>query len=209
MPDAHSELELKFAADHVVPKDFLRWCIEHNPSRYQAEAVPDIYYAQGPSVIRHRWLPGGAGELTVKQRKSRTSISNRVEIDLRFADGFTVNDVTAFLQHTGWKKEFTLFKDEVHMFWFDLSGGGQVNVSLYTVERLNERSGKCVDTKTFLEIEVEKGSKYTVNSSLAILDDWRVKVQKAFNLKDPMTLSLWEIYSGRRYQVVPKRFATK
>lgn len=209
MPDLHSELELKFKADHVDVKDFLRWCIEQNPSRYQAEAVPDIYYRQGNNVVRHRWLPGGAGELTVKRRRSNTSITNREEIDLDFAPNIGVGDVTSFLQATGWKREFTLYKNDVHMFWFDLPGGGQINVSLYTVAKLNERTNKCMETKTFLEVEVEKGSKYTVKSSMAILESWETNLQKAFSLGKRMNISLFEIYSGRKYPLIPKRFATK
>jgi len=178
----------------------MRWCMVRGPMRYERETVPDVYYTQGDNVVRHRLLWDGAGELTVKRRRSRKETTNREEIDLTFTDKVRASDVTAFLGATGWKRVLSLFKDDVHIFWFDLPKGGQVNVAFYAVERLNYRTQKRDRRMQFIEVEVEKGSRYNEKESRAIFEEWRSAIDEAFPLGSPMTLSLFEIYTGRKYK---------
>ena len=111
----HRELELKFEADTVDLEVFKKWCFGLEPEEYLHTGGPDVYYSQGPNVLRHRNNGEGAGELTVKRRTSRKTTTDREEIDLRFAAHVTVEDVEKFLQATGWKPMFTVIKD-CHMF---------------------------------------------------------------------------------------------
>lgn len=198
MPDAQTEIEYKFVADHVSVPEFLRWAISKGPVTYDSSSCPDVYYVRGTDSIRHRWN-SRAGELTVKQRRSKRSTFQRVEIDLHFDDHKTsVNDVTAFLVATGWKRLFTLFKDGVHCFEFSLPEGGKVFLSIYAVEKFNEKTRKNDMRRQFVEIEVEKGSKHDLATSRRILDAWKLELQNTFRLANPINVSLYEIYSGRR-----------
>lgn len=201
MPDRHTELELKFAADKVPPRDFVERCMGRHPSRYDHEATfPDVYYVQNDNVVRHRWIPGGAGELTVKRRRSKKNSTNREEIDLLFAPGISLPDVTSFLDATGWKRLFTLLKSDVHSFWFPLEWG-HVNVAMYTVERLNEKTRKHELRKRFVEVEVEKGSDITLDASTGVLTSWKHWLDNQFAIGEPLNVSLYEIYSGQSYKL--------
>lgn len=200
--DNHSEIEYKFAADHVDYDDFVAWAIKQKPLKYESASFPDLYYEQDGNIVRHRWS-GGAGELTVKQRKSADSIADRVEIDLRFSAETSVNDVTVFLQASGWKRLFTLFKDGTHVFWFQVPGG-IVSVAEYAVEKLDEETQRCVDHRKFIEIEVEKGSSMSMDEAKTTLEKWRRLVSRTFNLTAPLNVSLYEMYSGRTYKTATK-----
>jgi hypothetical protein len=190
--DRHSELELKFFADHVDPEAFKAWCMATNPVRFNSAAFPDVYWRRGDNVVRHRLLKG-PGELTVKRRKSVDSIGDRQEIDLTFAHSVMAEDVTAFLLAAGWEAEFTLQKHFSYPFWFK-HGEASVVVSLYEVERQDTR-----DTRRFLEVEVEKTSQVSAEVADRLLKLWSGVLTNEFDLADPLTESLYEMYSGRRY----------
>ncbi len=200
--DRHSEIELKFDADHVDPRDFAVWCQRQEPATYCMTAVPDVYYVQGKNVVRHRWSEG-AGELTCKQRKSASQITDRVEVDLSFGDKISTADVTAFLQTSGWKRLFTLLKDRCQTFYWE-EDGIKVCVALYGVERLNEHTQKCEGLRHFLEVEVLKGSNCTDEYAREVLSDWGTHLIEEFGLEKPLNLSLFEIYSKRRYPIAGK-----
>jgi hypothetical protein len=191
--DHHSELEFKFAAGHVDVDAFRVWAMELNPIGYKSRAYPDSYYRNGDAVVRHRQWPAPAGELTVKRRKSTTSIEDREEINLRFDGQTSCIDVTTFLHATGWVHEFTLLKHFSHVFWFT-HGGAKLAVSLYEVERAETK-----DTRRFLEVEVERESDVSEETARKLLRLWSGAAAGNFNLDEPLKESLYEIYSGRRY----------
>ena len=123
--DRHSELEFKFLADHVDPGAFKSWCMSLGPTRFNSAAFPDVYWRRGDNVVRHRLLWGGAGELTVKRRKSADSITDRQEIDLRFS----------------------------YPFWFK-HGDASIVVSLYEVARQPFKSRRFLEVEVEKESNV-------------------------------------------------------
>ncbi len=194
--DKHSELERKFFAGHVEKGPFDAFCSKLNPLGFKTAAFPDVYYRQGDNVVRHRLLKG-AGELTIKRRKSAHSIDDRVEVDLGFAADMTAEDIKTFLFMSGFRPDFTLLKHFSRVWWFQHGHNATVAVSLYEVERQDTR-----DTRRFLEVEVEKSSNIDPGHALVILDVWSGVLMEEFDLADPQTESLYEIYSGRRYLTV-------
>lgn len=191
------ELERKFAADMVTEIGFQLWCEQHKPLRTEATGYPDCYYRRGTSVVRHRHS-GGAGELTVKQRTSPLDPTKRVEIDLKFDHTTTLDDVVSFVTATGWKHELTLIKHFSHVSWFK-HGDAEMALSLYEVED--------VETKIvhrMMEIEVEKGSEVSEAEALSILNTWCKALSDDFQLGEPLSDSLYEIFSGRRYEMAPR-----
>lgn len=198
-----SEVELKLEADNIVDDDLLQWAMARHPVRYFSGGCPDVYYSNKGATVRHRWSTG-AGELTVKRRKSNTSTTDREEIDLKFDASCDLLDVQTFLAATGWKRVLTIFKNSVHVFFFELPGGGELSLSLYSVEKLNEKTQKRAGLTRWLELEVEKGSKYDLVQCKKILNSWLDDLKKAFRLGKPVNLSLFEIYTNKRYEMVTK-----
>lgn len=199
MPDQHSEVELKFDAINVDQNSFMAFCLSYKPIKYVKAISPDVYWEQGDNIVRHRHkFQGGAGELTVKLRRSKASTTDRMEVDLTFDHTIAKGDVEKFLEASGWKKSFTLFKD-ADIFYFD-GGSCPVTVVLYSVV---SQSGP---TRKFLEIEAEKGTSTSINQSKRIVRKWRRLLEKDFKIGKPLNQSLYEIYSGKSYgmEVVSK-----
>lgn len=193
----HTELEIKLDASGVDTLSFLQWCIGLGPTKYEHAIGPDVYYKQGSNTIRHRWFAGPAGELTVKLRKSNAHTTDRVEIDLQFDGNVSQDDVTAFLVATGWQKLFTLQKD-CHIFWLEMNDV-PVSVVLYDVWEIPETKPK---RKRFLEVEIDKGFQINQEKALQTLEWWRRRLADTFQVTKPMNLSLYEIYSGKKYKTV-------
>jgi hypothetical protein len=194
MTDKHSEIEYKFDATHVSTKAFVHWCKEGRPyATRSGQSHTDVYYINGQAgVVRHR-LKGGAGELTVKKRKSNYSTADRIEIDLTFGPETTPEDVDAFLRETGWAPIVTLRKGDVHDFKYHcVCDLGTYDVCVSLCEIAN-------DGRRFLEVEVEKGSAIPQPAARLALDFWKVALQKAFALGEPLNESLFELYTGQRY----------
>ncbi len=203
MSDLYSEIEFKWDAEDLDPKTFLHLAMSYAPTDYCLTSCPDIYYVQGKNVVRHRWS-GGAGELTTKRRKSTASITDRAEVDLKFGPDHSVKDVTEFLRISGWKRLFTLFKDQCHVFFFE-EKDAKVTLAYYGVERLNERTQKCEGLRHFVEVEIEKGSKLSDRDAMALLQKWRTRLEKTLCLGAPLKQSLFEIYSNRTYAMATKK----
>jgi hypothetical protein len=203
----HSELESKFDAPHVTEKTFDLWCAKHRPLRSETTSFPDFYYSRGTSVVRHR-MSGGAGELTVKMRKSETSITDRVEIDLTFGPTTTDTDVISFLEATGWKEELWLSKHFSKVYWFK-HGNAEIAVSLYEVEEFKHYPHDLFGRKTgnirrMLEVEVEKGSDVDKEAARTVLSTWCSVLTDDLGLGVPLDRSLYEIYTGKRYELRTK-----
>lgn len=201
MPDTHSEIEIKFVADDVDMGLFNRWCMRKKPVRYEHVFGPDVYYVQGHNTVRHRWNIGTAGELTVKRRKSAGDVTDRVEIDLSFGPTTNINDVTQFLLATGWKRTFTLMK-EAHIFWYD--DPVPMTLVIYEAGKLaNTGAGtKVVEERRFIECEIEKGSSLSPETSREELLKLERELKDVFGVGQRSKLSLYEIYSGKRYEVL-------
>lgn len=207
MSDQFSEIEVKYDAKNVDVEKFLDWCMSHRPARYERVEGPDVYYEQGDNVVRHRHHagPDRCGEVTVKKRKGSRSIMDRLEINLRFEAGTGVTAVDAFLQATGWTKAFKLCKD-AHIFWFK-KGQEHATLVVYSVGKETIENGeiKLVECRRFVEIEIEASSGLESRAAKDALRRWRKQLLEAFpDLGDPLNDSLYEIYSGKRYQLVEK-----
>lgn len=217
MNPLHQELEVKIDAMETILYDFRSWVTSHKPDRYLHIISPDTYYRQGSSVLRHRHSGPGAGELTVKRRTARNSTRCRQEIDLRFDPQTTKDDVVRFLGATGWRSAFTLVKD-CHIFYvpdrehFEASPpktGVSVEIVLYDVVRVDPKDAQLdyallpvgEPAKRFLEIEIHKADSNHPRAQ-DILKKWEALARLSLNLGETQRLSLYEIYSGRRYKMM-------
>ncbi len=203
-PPNHSEIEDKFVADELAYESFRDWCESRalKPYQFLQAEGPDVYYGnQCGHVVRHRW-GGGAGELTVKLRKTSGSITDRVEIDLLFSNKNSVNDVTSFLLATGWERELTIFKT-AEIYDFQLPSGLGIYLSLYDVERFSDDLQCFVDRRRFLEVEVDKEFPISNELKVGVLRTLRSRLQRDLGLGAPTDLSIYELYSGKTYLTVP------
>jgi adenylate cyclase class IV len=204
MISEHNEIEAKLAADNVSVKDFQSFM--EDTTRYdivnrKAIESPDGYYEQGPNVVRQRGALGDdAHELTVKLRKSDGSTRDRLEIDLHFSEETGVSDVVAFLEATGFKKAFTLTK-QAYIYWVQLTTKVRASFVIYDVWQTNE-AGEKINCKRFIEVEAEKGSDVEVETAKRHVREQVKILQAHFNIGEPLNESLYEIYSGKRYQTV-------
>lgn len=198
------ELEYKFDADEaeLSIKEFNRVGQLLEPSEVATTSGPDVYYAHGPNVVRHRWRNGGGGELTVKQRKGRNQIVDRVEVDLRFAADMRLCDVSSFLEASGFKRALTLITEQCRVYTFE-DEGADIQLAYYTVEKLNSK-GRRVSRRSFVEVEVDKGASINDKKARVLLDTWATDLRCLLNLKSPLKLSLYEIYTGKRYTTAKK-----
>lgn len=194
MINQDNEIEAKIAADNVDLANFMVWCEQQKPHRYKFVNSPDYYYGQNGNVVRHRVNSQDSHELTVKKRKSGSSTRDRLEIDLKFAETTKADDVTSFLLATGFNLEFSLRK-EAHIYWFT-EGKTHLSVVIYDVfcEGFPDRR--------FIEVEAEKGSDVTVEHAKKRVNAWVKDFQDCFHVGDPLNDSLYEIYSGNKYQMV-------
>jgi len=195
----HNEIEAKLAADNVPISVFCKFMFSQLPTRYECVTGPDTYYRQGENVTRHRQkLNSKTHELTVKRRKSNKSTRDREEIDLHFPEKTTVEDVQAFLGATGFEKEFKLVKT-AHIFWLPWNGV-ELSIVIYDVWR--DEEGKKESCRRFIEVEAEKGSEATVVAAKKSVNEWVDIFRSNYRLGEPLNESLYEIYSGKRYQLV-------
>jgi hypothetical protein len=102
----------------------------------------------------------------------------------------------AFLKATGFTHAFTLRKDS-HIYWVQLTPQLEASFVLYDVWKDQETK-----SRRFIEVEAEKGSNVTVETAKRHVQQQVKNMQAAFDLGDPLNDSLYEIYSGRKYQSV-------
>jgi adenylate cyclase class IV len=195
----HDEIEAKLAADKIdlqIFKSFV-WSTAE-VEKFLHVIGPDRYYESGVNVVRHRQdRQDGRHELTVKRRKSDISTRDRVEIDLHFGKKTQPNDVDAFLRAVGFSHVFTLIK-EAHIFWLRVSPNLILTCVLYDVWREDEPTYR----RRFIEIEAEKGSDVSPETAKKHVRRWVNMLNNEFDLGEPLNDSLYEIYSGKRYQSV-------
>lgn len=200
----HNEIEIKIAAKGVDVEAFRQYCFKRSPISFLCVVGPDTYYENGKQVVRHRKSKRAEGghELTVKLRKSERSTRDRMEIDLFFSERTKQRDVEAFLAATGFVEAFTLTK-KAHIFNFQ-DGEYKICVVIYDV--CVGREFKEEDTQRFIEVEIEKGSEVSEQSAKRRLSAWIDDIKKHFGTalknSEPLNESLYEIYSGKKYQTV-------
>lgn len=199
MISQHEEIEAKLDAGGVDFGDFDRWVWgDYLVRAFRRVSSPDDYYENGDFVVRHRHgRSTSPHELTVKRRHSEDSTRTRLEVDLHFAQQTRTEDVRAFLEATGFKLAFTL-KKEARIFYVDYGPELQVTIVLYDVWRQGSSSR---DGRRFIEIEAEKGSKCTPEFAREAVASLVEVCRTRFGLAEPLNESLYELYSGKRYQV--------
>jgi hypothetical protein len=197
------EIEYKFDAGHISWEEFEEFVKNgffdtFHIIKKQIFNGFDDYWELQDSVIRHRhW--GQVNQLTVKLRKNKKSILNRIEQDLNFSKKTSSKDVSEFLRFAGYNKTVSIKKKSV-VLWLENEAGLHFTMVLYEVKCLN----KEIKNKRFLEIEVEKSNyidEVQAEEELFIL---KGLISKKFNLSNPMNKSLYEIYSGKVYKVYEK-----
>jgi adenylate cyclase class IV len=191
----HNEIERKLDATGVDIDAFRRWCSDRLPEKYVFVNSPDYYYNQNGNVIRHRVNSETNHELTVKKRKSDKNTFDRLEIDLKFAPSTTAKDVEAFIKAVGFTLEFKLRK-EAYIFWFQ-EGNTHLTVVVYDVFCEGHKD------RRFIEVEAEKGSAVSIDHAKKRVNAWVKEIKEKFNLAgEPLNDSLYEIYTGKKYQTV-------
>lgn len=199
MISKHDEIEVKLPADAVAVEKFKRHIVESvEVERFLHVEGPDCYYENGANVIRHRQDPNGCHELTVKRRKSDRSTQDCHEIDLHMDLHLTTPaDVKAFMAATGFEYQFTLVKDS-HIFWARLGRDLLATFVLYDAWRADAPQ----DKKRFIEIEAEKGSPCSPETAKRHIRAWTQNLQNHLGAGDPANVRLYEMFSGKRYQIL-------
>lgn len=204
MIDEHNEIEVKLDATGVDLDEFKKFC-EEKKNRFLCVLSPDTYYENGNYVVRHRKSknPDRGHELTVKRRKSERSTRDREEIDLFFAERTKQKDVAAFLAATGYVEAFTLTKQS-HIYYID-DDGVPISAVLYDVCVGPAADFDVAKARRFIEVEVEKGAPVSVDTAKRLLGTWVQELKSKFPVladRQPLNDSLYEIYSGKKYQTV-------
>lgn len=190
------EIEIKWRTPGLSRQVFKR-AIEHYFSdvlhtkfRFKNGRGDDVYYRHG-GVLRHR-VSSDCHELTAKGRVSFDSIKVRHEINLKLDESVNPFDVACLLKMLKFKPAVSIYKD-CDIYFADIDGA-EVQVVWYKVRR-SESSGPW---RRFVEVEIANVAE---SRSIKILDQWAAIVEKMFDLTpmDRSDLSLYEIYSGKRY----------
>lgn len=189
--DRHSEIEMKFQADQVSADEYERFMLNMKARNYHLVDGVDTFYRFGSRVLRFRNGDGWRG-LTIKQRKSTTSIIDRVEIDLEIGDSANEGDVEALIHHLGGVREFSIRK--LSRIWrvpsaFEVPH--EATFALYDVY-----VNGMVDAR-YLEVEIERDNECTPEQARKALDKWETVVKNTFKVVGPMNRGLYEIYSEK------------
>jgi hypothetical protein len=210
---SHHEHELKFeVTDADITSDMLVRRLMQALGEYvytvYEVGCPDTYYRQGRNVCRFRAQPG-AGELTVKLRTSKTDITDRVEVDIPLAASVTEADTEAFLLATGWKPELKLVKTStiIHVATCRPTPGLLVCPPVVIAYYKVYAEGVGDPARSFIEVELDKESFSGLwGPGRRRLEGWHAWLQTAMDVwLVPATLSLYELYTGRTYQLAKEK----
>jgi hypothetical protein len=200
-----SEVEAKFRAPHLQIPEVWQF-IADNCGRFQIErfkevAGDDCYYRQGSRVLRHRYDgQRRVSILTVKERKSETSIADRHEIDLPIREDQSPETVRDFLLMTGWERLFAISKNSFIWHLRPRYGAGATGplacLAVYDVldQSLPEHEAGW---DRYVEIEIEKDAGITHQTALTELGLWVQELRVFLNLGEPINQSLQEIYAPK------------
>ena len=193
--DKFSEVEIKLDATGLDPKKFMEFVIncDERIDRIKIISGWDTYYKSGEDIVRHRCDGDDKDSvLTVKKRKNNGSIIDRFEVDMPIKAGTPPEMVTAFLEMSGFKSEFTINK-KYH--FFNVSGKDyEACVAMYDVWKAGDYKKKY----RFLEVEIERESKCSSTTAKRYLDEWLERINKSL-LPDakPLNSSLYELFTTK------------
>jgi adenylate cyclase class IV len=191
----NSELELKWAADHLTSAIFVDRMSAYTPAEPRVLVGTDYYYRRGEAVLRYRRDDDGSVELTTKQRKSDDSIRDRVEVNVRLDPRTETETVEALLRAVGFKNDVALAKRS-HVYRLEVGGGATAVIAFYVVDKV----GANIPPRAFIEVEIEQDDNVPQAQAEALLDLFRDAFTFRFMLKEPLNESLYEMYSGRTYE---------
>lgn len=150
---------------------------------------PDYYYSNKEGyAIRHR-NSADVNEVTLKLREKENTITVRKEINIPLAKESTALDVRTFLQSIGFNDDVKIHKS--CDIFFVKEKNADIDIVWYKVTSAGRRP------KIFIEIEVGQVGE---TNGLKILKKWANILEKMFKLKEKSDLSLYEIYSGKKYR---------
>lgn len=194
----HSELELKWNADHISARDFAVWMMRSFAvQRAEVFDGTDFYFRRDSSVLRYRVdHDTGMHELTTKQRKSADSIRDRVEVNIPLGKNVAQADVWALVGALGFESEIALRKNS-HVFHVPC-GAFMVVVALYDVTVVGKEH---LPRHTFLEVEVE-ANLLPQSAAEQTLDSFAAALTEEFGLATPLNESLYEMYTDKLYMIV-------
>lgn len=213
--DPHSEVEAKFEATGLLPSQIQAFMDERfSEHSFRQVAGVDQFWNVGGKVVRARFdrerlgkgheggalslAPDGSygfygpetGCLTIKARKSDTSLLDRHEVDLPVGtiSPFTVSE---FLEMLGAEYESALSKEYwVWICTYPLRDTSvTVCLAMYDVCRFGHDN-----KRRYLEIEIEKHSECSDEVGKAELQFWIGLLKNVFTLEDPVNVSLYELY---------------
>lgn len=196
--DQLAEVEIKLDAQGLDPRKFMAFVVSQEDlhiERVKMIKGRDTFYRKENDVVRYRC----DGEerisfLTVKKRKSADSLVDRIEVDLPITEGTKPELVEAFFDISGWKKEFSIYKD---YHFFNVDGVSNNGVHYKACIALYDVWGKRYHNKRqFLEVEIERESECTAEEAKQLLNEWLVRIKNSL-LPDatPLNLSLYEYFS--------------
>ncbi len=197
------EIEIKWYASGVKRSDFNQKIVAYAKAKKQKfrlvqVAAFDYYHSSKDGhVARHR-SGGNTNELTVKSRVSNKTTTVRREINLKLAKETSPIEVKEAMEEWGFTKTLPIYKD--CDIYFIKDGKYVVDVVWYKVSSPHLKG----PDKHFIEVEVHEAPEKT---SLRILNNWKKFLYSTFNItdKDVVNLSLYEIYSGKRYRMSRKK----
>ncbi len=207
--DPRSEVERKFEADKVSLKDYHDFVASLTGERvkpgktcymekYKAVEGRDTYYVINGRPLRFREGGDREAELTYKERKSSSSIADRIEINLPFKHGANNEDVHVLLESIGAEKDFVI--DKVS-YIYHLVGEAKTkerHSQYHATLALYDVVDEAGETRRFLEVEIEASSKVSVGVGLKVLDRWTKLIKNRLDVKGPVNQSLYEIYTKRK-----------
>lgn len=198
--DKHSEVEVKFDATNVSIRQYYEFliasavdseiCTIHN---FKVVEGVDTYFVLNSEPLRLREGGDKEVELTYKQRKSKSSINDRVEINLPMKAGVKGRDVMTFISYLGAKLDFIIGKTSYiyHVTGFIGKEEYKATMALYDVSSVGG------EVRRFLEVEIEADSECSSEVGLKALDKWSKRVQNHLNVGKPLNQSLYEIYTTK------------
>ncbi len=203
MISEHVEIEAKLAAPAVTHTDFEEWVRKNYEVVKEIRICgPDDYYESKDAVVRHRHDANELHELTVKKRKTDGSTRDRLEIDLHFASKTKTEDVAAFLVNTGFAPVLHVVKDAA-IYWVKLSTSLTATFVMYDAWLTTKRGDELPGTrKRFIEVEAEKGCSVSHDTAKTHVRRQVKLLQARFGLGEPLNDSLYELFSGRKYQKI-------
>jgi adenylate cyclase class IV len=198
---SQSEIEIKWCAKKISRGEFNKFVwssignVAHRGWSFKNAGGPDYYFMNSLGYVARHRDSDDCKELTVKARMSANDITERIEINVPLdLETATTKCVHGFLRYSGYKKLVTITKDcDIYLFIMK-------NSPVHATVVWYEVKSKGHETKTFIEVEVDNGTR---KERLKALKYWQKILEKKLKLtkKDISKSSLYEIYTEKRYRM--------